>query len=180
MPLKQATNPLPRMQALRVGLNRMPAGLPPDQLTPFSLSPITIQANSQTFGSTLTRVFPLGQQVALWSPGIDVKLLSISLATSMSNVTPDGTMAAWVARYTGNLQVLGQTGIVYVEHLVQAGLAHSQRGGQDYVLETAPVLHHGDQLAIYVSNSGTGVASNQWAVSASIRYTEILGQGYQI
>jgi hypothetical protein len=156
---------------VRTGFNRMPVGLGPDQLTPFSLTPVTIQADSRAQTAILA-AYPLGQMVAQWSPGIDVKILSVSLATSMTNTTPDASMVIWVARYTGVNQQLGQTGLVYVEHIVNAGLAHSQRGGQDYVLETAPIVHHAESVAIYVSNSGTGYANNAWTGSATIRYTE--------
>lgn len=175
MPLVKATHPLLRRQAIAAGLNRMPSAgeLGPDKLTPYSLSPITLQADSGSF-ATINTALPLGTRAAIWIPQIDVKILSVSLATSMLNVTPDATMAIWITKFVANPQSISGSGIVFVEHVVQAGLAHSQRGGQDYVEETAPVVHHNEAIAVYVSNSGTGFASNRWSFSASIRYNEVL------
>lgn len=157
---------------LTAPLRRMPAGLPTGQLTPYSVSPVSLQADSQGL-TAINRTLPLGQRVAIWTPGVPVKLLSVSLATSMSNVTTNATMGVWISRDTGLLQILGANSETYVEHIVAPGLAHSQRGGQDYADSVAPVININQSVSIYVSNSGTGFANNAWSVTASIRYIEV-------
>lgn len=114
--------------------------------------------------------FPVAVLVASQVFDFQVAIISVSLASSIVNATSDAVAAAFVAKNNAaTMNAQGATDL-YIEHIVNAGLGHSFRSGTVFDDTIAPIYAAGQSIGLFLSSSGTGVASNKIAGTVTIRY----------
>jgi len=114
--------------------------------------------------------FPTGNRVVAQAFQIPIAVVSVTLSTSLINAVPDAVLAVWVGRDVGAQAGLNGSNDVYVVHMVNQGLSHSMVSGVAYDEQIAPYFGSGQQMAIYISSSGTGFANNRAVAAVTVRY----------
>lgn len=132
-----------------------------------ALAPVTVAVNYTT--GTINTAFPNGVRVATQSFVTPIGLVSVDLSTTGVN-TSDAVMAIIIAKDIGaNIDIQNST-VVYSVHLIAAGATMSQRTGLSFADEVAPRIGSGEKVAIYISSSGTGFATNVATAVLTLRY----------
>lgn len=125
-------------------------------------------AFSYSSGS-ITTAFPSAIRVASFPFSVPVGVISVTLSSSLKNASSDGILAVFVAKDVGSLLSSTQSSYIFVEHLVEAGLAHSMRSGMAFADDIAPRFGSNESMAVYIASAGAGSSANRASGIVTIR-----------